>query len=207
MSISFSGARPYSPPAIRKYAIGYAILLAMVACWLIVPEIVAATGRTADTGRLAAALASLRGDLWARAANSAPAQDQQIQSWQISASRNALRLAPVDARSWLTLAKASLSAAPKNAAAQLKMSFYTGPAQDRLIPEYLSIISRLDVSSDDELQYLLERQIDKIFQHFPALRQQLATAYRETSSQNQILIEKLVSISDPAFAAALKAGR
>lgn len=204
MSIQFPGSRSYSSPAIRKYAIGFAAILAFSACWLIVPEVCILKGQSAAASRIAAETALIRGDLWARAAAFAQPGEP---SWQLSASRRAVGLEPIDARSWLSLARASMSAEPAKAAAELKMSFYTGPAEDQLISGYLTIIPRLDLSADDELQYLLERQIDKILHHHPDLQPALIAMYRQTSLQNQSLIEKLVATTQPQFAPELKAAR
>lgn len=204
MSIPFSSARSYRAPAIRKYILAFAGILAVSACWLVVPQLYLLRGPSADVDRTAAAIAVIRSDLWARSA----ALDLSGQpSWQITASRRAVRLDPVQASAWLRLALASLSSEPERAAAELKMSFYTGPAEDQLIPEYLKLIGGLDLSSDDELQYLAERQIDKVLHHHPDLRPDVIAMYRKTSSKNQSVIEKLVTATEPQFTPGLRAPR
>ena len=228
--MTFADLQRARSPKIAKYAAVFAALLGLQAIWILVPELFRQPAVDPTTKQpatmhagfpaLAAQIAGLRGDLWADYAlikgtsalassnniGSSGAQDRFTEARSLA--EHAVSLAPTDARLWLLLAELNSQSGQKadNTAALLKMSFYVAPNDGNLILNRLKLAMRLDVLSDDELQYLVEQQIRTIVLHKPEMKPELAATYRNASRPQQQFIEQKLGAIDPKLVAGLRAG-
>ena len=166
-----------------------------------------------DAARLAARLAAVRGDLWAESTftyadlawtDAAHGPAQMLEEAR-SAGAHAASLMPGNSGVWLMLADFGSrykwqTPSPVEA---LKMSYYTGPHEDTLVPLRLAISARLDPGTDPEFAFLFQRDIENILTYRPALRPAILSAYAEATPQAKQLIEDTAKRLDPAFAQTL----
>jgi hypothetical protein len=162
----------------------------------------------------AARASVVRGGLWAEAAftyanlewlDSAQPLGEALDQARATAAR-AVSLMPGNSDVWLMLADLSSrfrwqSPSPTEC---LKMSYYTGPHEDRLIPLRLMVAARLDPSADAVLADLFRGELETVVMDRPALRPAIVAAYQQATSQAQHLIEDVAARTDPAFSQTLR---
>ena len=222
------------PPASLRAAVWIlALVLAAQSVWILGAErfrpglvalpashelaAVAATRR--GDAAFAARLAALRGDLWAEAALSyadllwvapptnGPSRVDPLKEARASATQ-AIALAPDQPAVWLLLAGlASRYGWPSPVPAEaLKMSYYTGPREDSLMPMRLDIAARLATPADPELSRLFRRDIELILTHRTRLKGAIAAAYRDATPETKRALEEEVGRLDPPFLESLRGG-
>ena len=207
---------------------GYALVLGAASLWILLSEFSSPGIRALPTSPGEAAVAAqhrgealwaaraavVRGDLWAKAAftyanlewlDSAQPLGEALDQAKASATR-AVGLKPGNSGVWLMLADLSSryrwqTPSPTEC---LKMSYYTGPHEDRLIPLRLMIAVRLDLSADAVLADLFRRELETAIMDRTALRPAVVAAYQQATSQAQHLIEDVATHTDPAFSQTLR---
>ena len=199
---------------LRTIALVFALILALQAVWILLPEILSPSTATpstpsAETTDLAARIGWLRGDLWADYALALNPQFPSLIEGSASQPNRAIAeyaaaTAPFDSRVWLLLAELDASPSSPSSEAQLKMSFYTAPDDMRLIPSRIILGAQLNVASDDELQYQIEQQMRAIILKRADQKSVIATAYARASPSGRHFIETKLAELDPKFLAELK---
>jgi hypothetical protein len=212
----------------RIYISIFGLLLAAFSLWIILPELsspnittlpVSPEGAAAAASHRGEALwaaraAVVRGDLWAESAftyanlewaDTTKVEGQTLDEARASATK-AVSLKPGNSDVWLMLADLSSryrwqTPSPTEC---LKMSYYTGPHEDRLIPLRLMIAARLDLSADAVLADLFRRELETAIMDRTALRPAVVAAYQQATSQAQHLIEDVATRTDPTFSQALR---
>ncbi len=174
-----------------------------------------AAAQQRDRAAQAASLGSVRGDLWAFDAytyanllfgeNTPRAGADLVRDLTKAraALDHALRYAPHQSSAWLFLAglAARYPSLGPSAKEALKMSFFTGPSEQELLPLRLRIAAEADSLSDDEIQPLVRRDLRLLL----AQRQDMAIAeaYDAASPVGKRVIEKVVGESNPSLARSL----
>src|SRR6516165_2974024 len=221
---------PSPPQSLIKVRAGlafFALVLGICGMWVLVPELLAlqtaglprerngglALREAEDRVGWAAALAGIRGDLWARSSftqsdilwldrtNAAStAKTARINRARSDAER-AVLLAPINGEAWLFLAKLpGVSSNPDpRVAAFLQMSFFTAPNDLSLAPMRLERAANTDALQDRDVQEFAKFDIRKILTEQPRLKPAIVAAYRGALPQNQALFESLVNDVDSAF--------
>jgi hypothetical protein len=205
----------------RTGIIGCTVLLALQSLWCVLPEIVRpplpadSSANAADelvdkrivAAGWAARFGALRGDLWADVAlissgldwangrrNLRPPTGRSLVKARMAAVF-ALRHSPHDARVWLALAALSnlTMAFHHQVVPAVKMSYYTGPNEAKLIPLRLLVAVQPGVLVDDEeLQQLFRHELRTILGRRSELRSAIVAAYREAGPTARQLIEQEV---------------
>ena len=206
----------------------FGLLLAAISLWIVLPELSrpnittlpvtpkGAAAAAADRGEAlwAARAGVVRGDLWAEAAftyanlewlDSAQPLGEALDQARATATR-AVSLMPGNSDVWLMLADLSSryrwqTPSPTEC---LKMSYYTGPHEEALIPLRLMVAARLDPSADAVLADLFRRELETVMMDRTALRPAIVAAYEQATSQAQHLIEDVAARTDPAFSHTLR---
>ena len=206
----------------------YALVLGAASLWILLAELSspgiralpASPGEAAvaaqDRGEAlwAARAGVVRGDLWAEAAftyanlewlDSAQPLGEALDQARATAAR-VVSLMPGNSDVWLMLADLSSrfrwqTPSPTEC---LKMSYYTGPHENRLIPLRLMVAARLDPSADAVLADLFRRELQTVMMDRTALRPAIVAAYQQATSQAQHLIEDVATHTDPAFSQTLR---
>ncbi|OYU92184.1 MAG: hypothetical protein CFE29_05070 [Bradyrhizobiaceae bacterium PARB1] len=165
-----------------------------------------------------AAIAGVRGDLWAESAFTEAAlvwTDPAFKT-DISGARKAmtsmsllktLHYAPHRSDAWLMLASTCerLKLSTCNIGAFLKMSYYTAPDEPRLLLLRLAQALRIkDISGDDELVDMIRRDIRFVLTRSANLRPALISAYRTASPAGRLLVEQTVTPVDPGYMTMLR---
>jgi hypothetical protein len=212
----------------RIYISIFGLLLAAFSLWIVLPDLsspnittlpVSPEGAAAAASHRGEALwaaraAVVRGDLWAEAAftyanlewlDSAQPLGEALDQAKASATR-AVSLMPWNSGVWLMLADLSSryrwqTPSPTEC---LKMSYYTGPHEEALIPLRLMVAGRLDPSADAVLADLFRRELETVMMDRTALRPAIVAAYEQATSQAQHLIEDVATHTDPAFSQTLR---
>jgi hypothetical protein len=199
----------------------FAILLGVLSIWLLLPELSRSGIERLPTDQVSAAMAAkwrsaaafaasigiIRGDLWAESAytysdlwgDRGPSANltQALQHARVSA-ENALKLAPHQSGVWLFLA-ALMSHHPSpglNPTEILRMSYYTGPREQDLMPLRLHLMARLDTFGDAELQQFASWDLRSLIARKQTTA--IAEAYREASPAGKHFIEQTVADIDPS---------
>jgi hypothetical protein len=205
----------------------YGLLLGAASLWILlagfsspVRELPTSPGEAAVAAQhrgealWAARAGVVRGDLWAEAAftyanlewlDSAQPLGEALDQARATATR-AVSLMPGNSGVWLMLADLSSryrwqTPSPTEC---LKMSYYTGPHEEALIPLRLMIAARLDPSADAVLADLFRRELETVVMDRTALRPAIVAAYQQATSQAQHLIEDVATHTDPAFSQTLR---
>jgi hypothetical protein len=206
----------------------YALVLGAASLWILLAELSSPGIKALPTSPGEAAVAAehrgqalwtaraavVRGDLWAEAAltyanlewlDSAQPLGEALDEARASATK-AVSLKPGNSDVWLMLAGLSSRyrwqiPSPTEC---LKMSYYTGPHEDRLIPLRLMVAARLDLSADAVLADLFRRELETAIMDRTALRPAVVAAYQQATSQAQHLIEDVATHTDPAFSQTLR---
>ena len=209
----------------------FAVVLSLFAIWIAVAELVrpqlaffpTASGasdimtRRASAAR-AAAIGSVRGDLWVDAAitrasglfaevSAGPnTEDLQMVEGAHAAARGAAMLSPHDSRAWLLLAasRARLEALRGHIAGPLKMSYLTGPNAAELMAVRLPLAVGSEAIADEELQLLVQGEITAIVTRRPGLKPVIAAAYRRAVPEGKRVIEQALGMLDPSLTDALR---
>jgi hypothetical protein len=214
----------------RLVVVLYSLVLAIAAIWLLCAELQspgisafpttqeAAVGaaRHRSAALRAARFGGLRGNLWRDAAftyadlqwaNPASGQAPVLEQATAVATR-AVSFAPVNPAVWLMLADVTLRADRRdpNPAESLKLSYYTGPNDDYLIPLRLATTARLDVPVDSELTLLFQRELENILTNRPGLKPAIRSAYQQATPPFRQSIEDTAKRLDSAFAQSLVSG-
>lgn len=222
-------ATPQNRSRFRTGALVLGAVLAVQAAWILLPEIlrpalpffpVASSEARALAPRyseaaIAAAIGWPRGDLWtdkSLTANAAllgafedgrPSRAPAAPSARATA-KTAATLAPADARTWLLFAMASARSRHSNAAAQLKMSYYTAPYSARLFPLRVQVAGQLPRIDDPELQGFLQSELRMTIQDKPDLKPNIATAFRAATPPARKFFETALADLDPTLLAQLR---
>jgi hypothetical protein len=214
----------------RVGALLFAILLGAQCVWLLLANLTrsdvtrlptdakaatAAAMQRAAAGR-AAAIGGIRGDLWAdlafthadllwRDADVTPSAPQFLTDARAALGR-ALGDAPHNSSAWLLLAglSARYPSFGFDATKALKMSYYTGPSEQALIPLRLRIAAvTSDFVSDLEMRQFVTRDLRFLL----AQKQQsvIVAAYKAASPAGKSFIEHAVGEIDPSVLASLRA--
>lgn len=201
----------------------FAVLLAAQCAWLLVanlarphidrlptdPNSAAAAAQQREAATWAATVGGIRGDLWANSAFTyasllwskpgqiAAAEQQQLSEAAAQLGR-ALGNAPYNSGAWLLFAGLALRypSVNLNSDAALKMSYYTGPSEQYLIPLRLQIAARSDFVRDVELREFVSRDLN-----FLLSRQEdsaVVAAYNAASSVGRTFIERAVGNTNPS---------
>ena len=217
--------------AFRLTILLFAILLAAQSAWLLIAEYYRpaitelptdpAAAATAAGGRGAAALAAsigaIRGELWAESAftyanlavgASAGGTVPNLPRTLVRARADldhALDDAPTQSDAWLFRAELALRypASGIDGTQALKMSYYTGPSEERLIPLRLSMAVRANKFDDIEMSQLVSRDLRLLL-----ARKQNAViiqAYNAASADGKDFIEQSIGDLDPSLLNTLRA--
>jgi len=161
----------------------------------------------------AARFGLVRGDLWAESAlsfvNLSPtgfsstvdlSRSETVENVRTRA-KQALRYSPHDARIWLVLATldSQLSARDSRVAASLRMSYYTGANEIKLIPLRLLVLARSDALTNDDLRQLVYHDIRHVITRAPQLKYTIITAYREASPVGRQFLSQILAELDPTL--------
>jgi hypothetical protein len=199
-------------PRFRAVILVSAVILGLQTAWLVLPEWFRnAPGSPLDASQpinanRAAQLGGVRGDLWADATLTQDGVDwtssgtflrpfsPEVLERVRAGAKQALAYSPHDARLWLVLAAidARLQTPSEQAAAALKMSYYTGPNELRLIPLRLLVAVRPGVLADSELQQLFLNELRVALNRNGELQQAIVGAYREADPAAKRLIDDIV---------------
>lgn len=152
-----------------------------------------------------------RGDLWAasgfalvttepRANPSAQSDHDGIPEPALNNFARALRYSPHRGDVWLMLAALGNRSKPAghDAAALLKMSYYTAPNELHLVPLRLHVALESDLR-DTELRDMIKREIGLVLSRLPALEPALVAAYRSAPADGKVFAENLISEVDPRY--------
>jgi hypothetical protein len=218
--------------ALRLTALLVAVLLSLQCIWLSAAQLIrpkvdqlptdaasaAAAAKQRDAAFLAASIGAIRGDLWANAAftnadllwsekgaSEKPDSSKTLPRARLSIDR-ALDEAPHQSGVWLLVAGLArrFPSLGLNATEPLKMSYYTGPSELRLVPLRLRIAVQSDSFSDIEMRQFLSRDIRLLLaqKQTPAI----SNAYNVASSAGRSFIEQTVKDIDPSALDTLRTG-
>ncbi|MBI1203490.1 MAG: hypothetical protein GC182_13365 [Rhodopseudomonas sp.] len=223
---------PTPPDLVRRYGTAFAVVLAVLAAWIIATESirphlpyfpkttkeVRADGANLNAARIAAWIGWPRGQRWTDYAIAANADGLQVLADTTQSNKanrdkapgaiaeTAAILAPYDARAWLILAQ-NEQAASHDAAAQarLKMSYYTSPYRDDLFPLRIRLVAQMPSNADAELSSYADYELRTAMQSSPPLRADAVAAYRVASPGGRKFFDQAFAKLDPALLAELKA--
>jgi hypothetical protein len=216
--------RPQSTWAFRLSLVLWATLLGMQCIWLVSAELVrpgviqmptdkltaAAAARHSEAADRAASIGSIRGDLWAESAFT-HAESLWGGAGSLSDSpragavlERAARDAPHRSDVWLLIAGLAQRFAPTefDPTEALRMSYYTGSSEMRLIPFRLMIAIKRDEFDDDELHEFISHDIRLLLD-----RKQIAPitdAYMEASAKGKNFLVQTVRDIDPSALSAVR---
>jgi hypothetical protein len=165
---------------------------------------------------LAATIGAIRGELWAQSAFSyadllfGENKESAVTSTKLARAsislEHALRDAPVQPAAWLLRAwlGARYPSLGFNATEALKMSYYTGPSEEELIPLRLRLAVLSGAIGDLEMSPLIRRDLRLLL----ARKQQavIADAYSGASPSGKRFIEKALGDIDRSAAESLRKG-
>jgi hypothetical protein len=217
----------------RLTTLVFALLLGAQSAWLLIaeyyrPEITKlptdAAAATAAAGRRgaaasAASIGAIRGELWAELAftyanlvvgGSASDAASNLPGTFVPARADldrALDVAPTQSDAWLLRAELGLlyPASGIDGMQALKMSYYTGPSEERLIPLRLNMAVRVNKFNDIEMSQLVSRDLRLLL-----ARKQSAVivqAYNAASADGKDFIEQSIGDLEPSLLNSLRAAR
>jgi hypothetical protein len=177
-----------------------------------------AADRQLDWITLAALIGAIRGDLWAESAFSyadlllannegtASANVTQKLARAAASLEHALNDAPAQPSAWLLRAELALRypSLGFNVTEALKMSYYTGPSEQNLLPQRLRIVASTDTFSDIEMRQFVSRDVRLLLAR--KQKSEVAQAYNTASSSGRRFIEQTVKDIDPSVAESLRTG-
>jgi hypothetical protein len=211
---------------IFRFSLGsLAVIIAIYCVWLLISELTqphvihmpvdppsaAAAAQKRAQASWAARFGILRGDLWAEAGYTfaellwKTSKNDPNLSRSLEAARSrldqAVRYAPTNAGVWLLIA--GFAAEFRDATEALRMSYFTGPSEESLMPIRTFIAAQMP-TLDADMQQLVRRDVRILLTN--QRKSALSQAYRISSPAGKRLIEQEVSEKDPAFAQALRRG-
>jgi len=212
----------------RLASLSLALLLAVQCLWLVLPEMlrpaidwlptnaVASAARTAARGPAAwaAAIAIIRGDLWAESAytysdllwDKAVPNAEITQGLPRAGARldRALADAPHQSSAWLFRAALGLHYPSENidVLESLRMSYYTGPSERQLMPLRLRAMMQLDITGDVEMRQFASRDLRSLVTQKQTSA--IANAYGGASPAGKRFIEQGIRDIDPAMVQSLQ---
>ncbi|MDI1346888.1 MAG: hypothetical protein PSV22_22760 [Pseudolabrys sp.] len=219
----------HAPVLIRPFATGFALLLGLLATWIVAAELSrpslgsfpanAVEAKAIALQNSAAATAAWigwpRGELWADYAVIANAgsigamnasSPSRTDDHANGIAETAARLAPSDARPWLLLAmNAQADSNDAKTLALLKMSYYTSPYSDALFPLRIQVTTRSPGIADEELSSFVEYELGVVVGRKSDLKRSIAPAYRTASPAGRRFFETVLAKLDPAYLVELKA--
>lgn len=150
---------------------------------------------------MAASVAMVRGDLWAQSA--------LVRAALMVRERlvKALLYAPYQPEIWLKLAQLAdqFKWTHYNALALLKMVYYMGASDIKLVPPRTKLALRLDGAvADIELRDMVKGDMELILRHRPALTPALLEAYRAATPTGRALADSVVARLKPDLLAILR---
>jgi len=202
----------------------FAILLAAQCLWLMLAELArpsisqlpsdmasaAAAAKQRDAASRAASIGGIRSDLWAAAAftyadllwgekNEAIANANAASTLLRGRATltRALNDGPHQSRVWLLLAGLSLRFASLgfDGLETLKMSYYTGPSEQALLPLRLRTAVQLDGSKDVEMRQFISRDLRMLLAQ--KQKSAIAEAYNVASPSGKGFIESAIKDINP----------
>jgi hypothetical protein len=213
----------------RVALMSFCAVCALQAAWIVVVELqrprtmhMPLDAQAASLARLeqnrlqrAAALAVVRGDLWAQSAFTysslifSDAMRPSETSGNLDAIRartnldRAVNYSPHRGDVWLMLAALAeqYKWSPSGPANLLKMSFYTAPNELALVPLRVLVASRITGIDDPEIQDMIKRDIRLVVTRTTDPNSVLLAAHKNASAKNRPLIERFISEVDPNSAA------
>jgi hypothetical protein len=223
--------QPQSHWVFRLSIVLWAILLGMQCVWLVSAELLrpgilqmptdalaaAAAARHSEAADRAASIGAIRGDLWAEAAftradslwggqRSGTTANLPDSRQRPGASELALRFAPHRSDVWLLVAGLGqrFSSAGLNPTEALKMSYYTGSSEMRLVPLRLRIAIKHDEFEDAELHEFISHDIRLLL----AQKQiaPISEAYVDASAKGKDFLVQTVRDIDPSALDAVRTG-
>jgi len=209
----------------RLTALLFAILLGAQCLWLVLAELArpgihelptdaasaTAAAKQRDAALRAASIGAIRSDLWAEAAfayadllwgeknkaiaNANPASTLLHARATLT---RALDDGPHQSSAWLLLAGLSLRFPSPgfDALEPLKMSYYTGPSEQPLVPLRLRIAVQLDGSKDIEMRQFISRDLRMLLAQNQ--KSAIAEAYNVASPSGKRFIESTIKDIDPS---------
>jgi hypothetical protein len=211
--------------AFRLTVLLFAALLGAQCVWLLLAELsksgidalptnptaATAAAKQRDTALWAATIGAIRGDLWAQSAftyadllfgQGVASPNPTLISTAADARRSvdhALNNAPHQSSVWLLLAGLSLRvpSVGVDALEALKMSYYTGPSEQNLIPLRLRIATRADRFDDVQMREFASRELRVLLNEKQSSA--IVEAYNIASPSGKRYIEQTVRDVDPSF--------
>jgi hypothetical protein len=214
----------------RIATLPFALLLGVQCAWLLLAELsrpgvdqlptdaasAAAAAKQRDAAIWAASIGAFRGDLWAESAftyanlifdpDAAGLPNGVRTLARVRASLDhALDDSPTQSEAWLLRAELALRypASGIDGIQALKMSYYTGPSEARLIPLRLSTAVRANKFNDIEMSQLVGRDLRLLL----ARKQNavIVQAYNAASVDGKDFIEQSIGDLDPSLLNTLRA--
>jgi hypothetical protein len=167
-----------------------------------------------DAAASAASYGIMRGDLWAENAltyanilwdengPSPNGEDTKTIGRVRDIADRALTLDPYDAGTWLVLAGVELQFRPidqKMAAAAIRMSYYTGPNETKIIPLRLHLAVRSEALADKDFQQLVRHDIRVIVTRNPDLKAAILSAFAHAPPAGQQFVRQTLMDLDPSL--------
>lgn len=215
--------------AFRLATLLYAILLGAYCIWLQLAEFsragidalpidartAAVASKERDAALWAASVGGVRGDLWAESAFTYadllfPMRSNSDVTSTAAGARysidRALNEAPHRSSVWLLFAGVSLAvrSAGVDALEALKMSYYTGPSEQTLIPLRFRIATRADRFDDVQMREFASRELRFLLQG--KQNSAITGAYNVASPAGKLFIEQAVGDVDLSLLKTLRAG-
>ena len=210
----------------------FAVLLGAQCVWLLLAEFsrpgidalpadattAIAAAKQRDAALWAASIGVIRGDLWAESAftyadlvfDETGLQPNPDVARAVVRARfsldHALSDAPHQSGTWLLLADLALRypSPGLDAIEALKMSYYTGPSEQNLIPLRLRAATLADRFNDVEMRAFISRELRFLLKQ--KQNSAIAEAYNIASPAGKRFIEQTVADIDPSFLNTLPAG-
>jgi hypothetical protein len=215
--MSTASNRPF-----RAIVFTFAILLGAQSIWLLAAEYYRSTIDTLPTdassaladarprvnAARAASIGSIRGDLWAEAAYTYAVllwDQHRTSAHVIEASEQARRSliqaldnAPAQSDAWLLLAGLALNGSLHDVSGSeaLKMSYYTGPSEYRLMPLRLTIATKMSTFEDSELREMISRELRLLLARGKTAA--IAASYEAASPAGKFLIKNSLAEINPS---------
>jgi hypothetical protein len=213
----------------RTLTLLFAILLGAQCFWLLAAQIslpgvhrlptdaaaAAAASQRRGTAAAAATIGAIRGELWAesaftysdllfdKTASAANADtSQNLARARISLERS-VEDAPITPAAWLLLAGFALRypSAGFDATETLKMSYYTGPSEQDLLPLRLRMAVRAETLNDVEMRQFIVRDLRLLIARKQTT--EIAQTYGAASAAGKRFIEQTVKDLDPSMLGSL----
>jgi hypothetical protein len=221
-----------SQAAFRLTTMLFAVLLGVQCVWLLLAELArpdinglpanaafaAAAAKQRDAASWAASIGAIRGDLWAKSAftyadllwaEQAPSANTDLTKTLARARvslDHALDDGPHQSSAWLLLAGLALRfpSLGLDPMEPLKMSYYTGPSEQQLVPLRLRIAVHSDRLSDIEIRQFVGRDLRLLLARNQ--KSAIAEAYNAASPAGRSFIEQAVGDVDPSARDSLRTG-